>query len=37
VWELGTFIELLFALELPVAIEAAQATEPEFAVVLRKT
>ena len=37
VWELGTFIELLFALELPVAIEAAQATEPEFAVVLRRT
>jgi SAM-dependent methyltransferase len=37
VWELRTFIELLFALELPVAIEAAQATEPEFAVVLRKT
>jgi SAM-dependent methyltransferase len=37
VWELGTFLELLFALELPVAIEAAQATEPEFALVLRKT
>src|SRR3954451_10287044 len=26
VWELGTFLELLFALDLPVAIEAAQAT-----------
>jgi predicted SAM-dependent methyltransferase len=37
VWELETFLQLLLALELPVAIEAAQATEPEFAVVLRKS
>jgi predicted SAM-dependent methyltransferase len=36
VWELHSFLELLFALDLPVAIEAAQATEPEFALVLRK-
>ena len=36
VWELKTFLELLFALDLPVTIEATQVTEPEFAVVLRK-
>jgi SAM-dependent methyltransferase len=36
VWELDTFLELLLALKLPVAIEAAQATEFEFAVILRK-
>ncbi len=36
VWELETFLELLFALELPLAVEAAQVTAPEFAVILRK-
>jgi len=36
VWELQSFLELLLALDLPVTIEAAQATDPEFAVVLRK-
>ena len=36
VWELDAFLELLVALDLPVDIEAAQATEVEFAVILRK-
>jgi predicted SAM-dependent methyltransferase len=36
VWRLGTFLALLTALELPVDIEAAQATDFEFAVILRK-
>jgi SAM-dependent methyltransferase len=36
VWELDGFLELLVALKLPVDIEAAVATEPEFAVILRK-
>ena len=36
VWELDSFLELLIALKLPVDIEAAQATDPEFAVILRK-
>jgi predicted SAM-dependent methyltransferase len=36
VWELQTFVELLLAIELPVTLEAAIATEPEFSVVLRK-
>jgi predicted SAM-dependent methyltransferase len=37
VWELETFLQLLFELDLPVVVEAAQATEPEFAVILRKS
>jgi SAM-dependent methyltransferase len=36
VWELDTFLELLTALKPPARIEAAIATEKEFAVVLRK-
>ena len=36
VWELDTFLELLIALKLPVTIEAALTTGPEFAVILRK-
>jgi SAM-dependent methyltransferase len=36
VWRLDTFLQLLFALDLPVEIEAAQTTGFEFAVVLRK-
>lgn len=36
VWEPDDFLRLVFALELPVTIEATQVTEPEFAVVLRK-
>lgn len=36
VWEPDTFLELLLALELPVDFEAMQATDPEFAVILRK-
>jgi predicted SAM-dependent methyltransferase len=36
VWEPDAFLELLFALDLPIAIEATQVTEPEFAVVARK-
>jgi predicted SAM-dependent methyltransferase len=36
VWEPDTFLELLFALDLPVQIEAVQATEPEFSVIFRK-
>jgi predicted SAM-dependent methyltransferase len=36
VWELDTFLELLLALRLPADIEAASATDFEFAVILRK-
>ncbi|MEA2351146.1 MAG: hypothetical protein QOG86_2087 [Thermoleophilaceae bacterium] len=36
VWELDTFLEFLFAIEPPVDLEAAQATDKEFAVILRK-
>jgi SAM-dependent methyltransferase len=36
VWEPDTFLELLFALRLPIDIEALQATDIEFTVVLRK-
>jgi predicted SAM-dependent methyltransferase len=36
VWELDSFLELVIGLRLPVDIEAAQATEVEFAVILRK-
>jgi len=36
VWEPDTFLELLLTLQLPVDIEAVQATGIEFAVVLRK-
>ena len=36
VWELDTFLELLIALQPPADLEAAQATEKEFAVILRK-
>ena len=36
VWELETFLDLLFELGLPVDVEAAQVTELEFAVILRK-
>jgi SAM-dependent methyltransferase len=36
VWELTTFLELLLALDLPIEIEAAVATEPEFSVVVSK-
>jgi SAM-dependent methyltransferase len=36
VWELQSFLELLFALKLPARVEAAQAVAPEFTVVLRK-
>jgi predicted SAM-dependent methyltransferase len=36
VWELQTFVALLLALDLPITIEAAVATEPEFSVVFRK-
>jgi SAM-dependent methyltransferase len=36
VWELDTFLELLFALKLPLDLEAAQRTQEEFAVVARK-
>jgi SAM-dependent methyltransferase len=36
VWELDTFLAFLIALEPPADLEAAQATEKEFAVVLRK-
>jgi SAM-dependent methyltransferase len=37
VWELEGFLELLLALELPCELLVAQATPPEFAVILRKT
>jgi SAM-dependent methyltransferase len=37
VWELDTFLAFLLALELPAELEAAQATEIEFAVILRKS
>jgi SAM-dependent methyltransferase len=36
VWELDTFLAFLIALEPPADLEAAQATEKEFAVILRK-
>jgi SAM-dependent methyltransferase len=36
VWEPDTFLELLLALDLPIQIEAVQATEPEFSVIFRK-
>jgi predicted SAM-dependent methyltransferase len=36
VWELQTFLAFLVALDLPISIEAAIATEPEFSVVFRK-
>ena len=36
VWVLESFLELLFALELPVTLESASSTEFEFAVILRK-
>ena len=36
VWELQTLVALLLALDLPITIEAAVATEPEFSVVFRK-
>jgi len=36
VWELDTFLEFLIALQPPADLEAAQATEKEFAVILRK-
>ncbi len=36
VWELETFLDLIFVLRLPVDVEAAQVTELEFAVILRK-
>ena len=36
VWELNSFLELLFTLDLPVDVEAAQATGIEFAVILSK-
>lgn len=36
VWELDSFLAMLFELDLPVTIEAAQATDFEFAVTLRK-
>jgi SAM-dependent methyltransferase len=36
VWELNTFLAFLIALQLPADIEAAQATEKEFAVILRR-
>jgi SAM-dependent methyltransferase len=36
VWELETFLALLVALEVPADVEAAQVTQEEFAVVLRK-
>ncbi len=36
VWELDGFLELLRAIELPAQLEAAQAVEPEFSVVLRR-
>jgi predicted SAM-dependent methyltransferase len=37
VWQLEDFLELLRALELPCELQLAQATQPEFAVILRKT
>jgi SAM-dependent methyltransferase len=36
VWELDTFVGFLTAIEPPADLEAAQATEKEFAVILRK-
>jgi SAM-dependent methyltransferase len=36
VWELDTFLELLFAVKPPADLEAAQSTGKEFAVILRK-
>jgi SAM-dependent methyltransferase len=36
VWELETFLELLLALRLPADVETVQATDFEFAVILRK-
>ena len=36
VWELQTFVGFLLAIDLPITIEAAIATEPEFAVVFTK-
>ena len=36
VWELDTFLEFLIALQPPADLEAARATEKEFAVILRK-
>lgn len=36
VWELDTFLSFLIAVEPPADVEAAQATEEEFAVILRK-
>ena len=36
VWELGGFLRFVLALDLPLEVEAAQATPKEFAVILRK-
>jgi SAM-dependent methyltransferase len=37
VWELETFVDLLLALRLPADLETVQATDFEFAVILRKS